>query len=89
MAQLTVDELVAIVCEALDEIGLAPEGILDDCGDWEPEELELGQPTLVRLFARIDKKVKARGRTVVLGKTMWRKSKSVRAFCEAVAENLE
>jgi hypothetical protein len=25
----------------------------------------------------------------VIGKTMWRKSKSVRDFCEAMAENLE
>ncbi len=90
MAALTVKHLIRMVCACLKKIGAAPPD--DDaagCEDWDPDELDLDREALAQLFACIDKKVKAKGQTVVIGKTMWRKSKSVRDFCEALAENLE
>jgi hypothetical protein len=89
MATLTVNHLVKMVCACLKKIGAAPDGRAADCGKWDPDELDLDNEALVQLIACIDKKVKAKGQTVVIGKTMWRKSKSVRDFCEAMAENLE
>jgi hypothetical protein len=93
MATLTVNDLIKMVCACLKKIGAAPAPTPDDeaaeCADWDPDELDLDAEALVQLFACIDKKVKAKGQTVVIGKTMWRKSKSVRDFCEALAENLE
>jgi len=86
---MTVKDLLEIVCECLGEVGITPE--LDDmeCEEWGPAELALDDRTLVKLIACIKTKVKARKQTVVIGKTMWRKSASVREFCEALSENLE
>lgn len=86
---MTVDELLEIVCACLDEVGITPDDAADECEDWDPDELDLDDQTIVKLFACIDKKVKQAGQTVVIGKTMWRKSKTVRDFCEALVENLE
>ena len=77
------------MCECLDEVGITPEDPETECEAWDPDELDLDDPTIVNLIAGIVKKVKQQGQTVVIGKTMWRKSKTVREFCEALAENLE
>jgi hypothetical protein len=85
---MTVAKLLKLVCECLDEIGVAPPGTAQ-CGKWDPRELDLDHQTIVKLIACIQKKVKAHGQTVVIGKTMWRRSKTVRGFCKALVENLE
>ena len=85
---MTVARLVKIVCQSLDEVGITPLNSRS-CGTWAPAELDLDGPTLTRLFTVISRKLKAAGQTAVLGKTMWRQSKSVREFCAAVVENLE
>jgi hypothetical protein len=86
---MTVAELLELVCECLDEIGVTPVRAADACGEWRPDELGLDQQTIAKLIACIDQKVKAQGQTVVVGKRMWRRSRTVRDFCEALAENLE
>lgn len=85
---MTVARLVTIVCASLDEVGITPASSTR-CGSWVPAELDLDGPTLTKLFTVITRKLKAAGQTAVLGKTMWRQSTSVRAFCQAVVENLE
>jgi len=80
---MTVDEIVAVVCECLDEIGITP-GNGGECEEWSPQELALPDETIVQLFTCIKKKMSESNCTAVLGKTMWKKSKTVRHFCQAV-----
>lgn len=88
LRRLGVAGLERIVCTCLNRLGVAPRGG-EPCGQWAPRDLQLDDAALVQLFACINAAVKARGQTVVLGKTMWRESASVREFCKALVENLE
>ena len=85
---MTTDEICAIVCECLDDIGITP--TRDEVGACEedvPDELDLSDQARASLFACIHEKLRARGCSAILGKTMWTSAETVRQFCEGVFDN--
>ena len=81
---MTVKEAIDIVCASLDEVGISPGG---DCADWVPSELGIEGPNLDSLFGHIDKAMKAKGCTVILGDEMWEDAESVKHFAKNMLRN--
>lgn len=85
---MTTDEVCIIVCECLQDIGIAP--IREEVGVCEedsPRELALTDEAIVALFACIQQKFRARSCSVTLGKPMWTGAETVRQFCEGAFDN--
>ena len=87
---MTTDEICIIVCECLQDIGIVPVAAREEVGVCEedvPEELALTDEAIVALFACIHQKFRARGCSVILGRTMWTSAETVRQFCEGAFDN--
>lgn len=85
---MTTDEICTIVCECLQDIGIAPaREEVGLCEEDMPDELALTDAAITALFACIQQKFRARGCSVILGKTMWTSAETVRQFCEGAFDN--
>ena len=85
---MTTDEICAIVCECLDEIGITPTRTeVGACEEDVPADLKLPKEALANLFACIHQKLRTHGCSAILGKKMWTTARTVRQFCEGVFDN--
>jgi hypothetical protein len=87
---MTTAEICTIVCECLQEIGIVPGQARDEVGGCEednPADLALTDEAIIALFACMHQKFRARGCSVILGKTMWTSAETVRQFCEGAFDN--